>query len=97
MVSLQQTLSYTYRIANCYQEMFTQRLGLAFKLGAQFYLDFHTAMMYIYLLLHHFRLLPETYKAVLAFLSPLLLVLPKAITRLCAEKLDVLDNSNALE
>ena len=74
----------SYQVASQYRQNFTQRLQLAFKLGAQFYLGFPVALTMDYVMTHYFEIVPKHSKAILASLSPALVIIPKAIGRLYA-------------
>ena len=82
----------SYKVASQYRQTFKQRLRLAFKLGAQFYFSLPVALIINYVVLHYFNLISEKSKAILASLAPAFVIIPKAITRLCAEKIDGLNH-----
>ena len=78
----------SYRIASYYQHTTKQRLQLSFKLGAQFILTLPVALVANHVIAHYFLVIPDKYKAVIASLLPVLFVIPKAVARLCAEKME---------
>ena len=78
----------SYRIASHYEQPIRQRIRFAFKLGAQFYIGFPLSLVINHVVLHYFSVIPDKYKAVMASLAPALLIAPKAIARLCAEKME---------
>ena len=82
----------SYKIAKHYQQTIRERLRLACKLNAQFYLGFPLALTINYAVMHYFSAVSKKYKIVLAFLSPVLLILPKTVARLCAEKTEGLNH-----
>ena len=82
----------SYKVASQYRQNIRQRLQLAFKLGAQFYLGFPVALTMDYVMTHYFEIISKHSKAILASLSPALVIIPKAIGRLCAEKMEGLNH-----
>ena len=78
----------SYKVASQYQENIGQKFRLAFKLGAQFYVGFPVALILNYVVLYYFNIIPEKARAILASLSPALVVMSKAIARLCVEKIE---------
>ena len=82
----------SYKVASQYRQNIRQRLQLAFKLGVQFYVSLPVALIINYVVLHYFNLISEKSKAILASLAPAFVIIPKAITRLCAEKMEGLNH-----
>ena len=82
----------SHKVASQYRQNTRQRLGLAFRLGVPFYVGFPVALVINYVLLYYFNRITEDSKAVLASLSPALVIIPKAIARLCAERMEGLNH-----
>ena len=82
----------SYRIASHFEQKLQQRLQLTFKLGAQFYTCAPAILVINFVLFHYFGSLSESYKSVVASLSPVLIIIPKTVARLCAEKMDGLNH-----
>ena len=78
----------SYKVAGQYEQNTRQRLWLAFRIGVQFYVGHPMSLVIIYAVLYYFNIIPEQSKAALACLSPAIVIIPKAIMRLCAEKLE---------
>ena len=74
-----------YRIASHFRQKPGQRILFAAVLGVQFYLGIPVAVIIKGVILPHFKQMPSScYKVLLASLCPALLIIPKAVARICA-------------
>ena len=74
----------SYQIASQFRQKTGQRIQLAAILGAQFYLGIPVAVIFNGVIVPHFKHISNSSKALLASLCPTLLIIPKAVARVCA-------------
>ena len=81
------TLFNGYRIASFYRQNVKERLSLAIRLGGQFYMGFPVAVFFNYFIIPFYKTLPEPKQALVATFAPILILLPKTLARVFAQKL----------
>ena len=80
------TLFNGYRVARHFRSRLRQSLSLAVKLEGQFYMCIPVAFLLNYLVVPYYKELSESERALLASFLPAILIIPKALGRVFAER-----------